>query len=157
MSTTFVTVVGNVTDEPRVHLTDDGNMVVNFRLACTERRRLPETDTWVDGKKLFVAVSCWRGFAENVAKSVHKGQPLMVHGRMFTHEYERDGQLRAVIEIEAVAIGHDLSRGRSEFTKVQRSQAVEVDVDQDGLPVQLPDPSWVELTGPEREHALTGR
>lgn len=157
MSTTMVTVIGNVIDEPRVHVTDDGHMVVNFRVASTERRRSSQTGAWEDGKKLYIAVSCWRTFAENVERSVHKGQPLVVYGRMFTREYEREGQLRAAYEIEAIAIGHDMSRGRSDFNKTLRPQAAEVDLDQDGLPSPVPDPSWVELAGPDLEPALTGR
>lgn len=57
--TTQMTIVGNLTDDPRVRFTDSGT-VTSFRVAHTERRRSPETEQWEDGKKLFVNVSCWR-------------------------------------------------------------------------------------------------
>jgi len=41
---TFVTVVGNLTDDPELRFTPNGTAVANFRLAVTPRIR--DGDTW---------------------------------------------------------------------------------------------------------------
>ena len=42
----------------------------------------------------------------------------MVTGRLSLREYEnKDGQKRFSLELEAVALGHDLARGTSEFNR----------------------------------------
>ncbi len=45
---TFVTVVGNLTDDPELRFTPNGTAVANFRLAVTPRIR--DGDTWKDGE-----------------------------------------------------------------------------------------------------------
>jgi len=140
MYSTELTVRGNVVDEPRVHVTDSGHTVVNFRLASTERRHMRGTDDWVDGNRLFLSISCWRSLAEHVAASVHKGQPVIVHGRLYSREYERDGQNRLEYRLDADAVGHDMSRGRSTFAKASGAPALAVELDENGLPPLLDDP-----------------
>jgi single-strand DNA-binding protein len=120
MYETLVTVVGNVVDAPSRKNIDGGTTVCNFRVASTARRFERKTGTWVDGDSLFLKVTCWRQLADNVAASVHKGDPVVVTGRLFTKSYEKDGQRRSSYEMEAHSIGHDLARGTSEFTRPQR-------------------------------------
>ena len=72
-------------------------------------------------------MTTWRTTAENVRDSVAKGQPVVVHGRLRDSSYEaKDGQWRTVLEVEAFALGHDLSRGVSNFTKGSASASVNV-------------------------------
>lgn len=145
MYSTELTVRGNVVDEPRVHVTDSGHMVVNFRLASTERRHVRESNDWVDGNRLFLSISCWRALAEHVADSVHKGQPVIVHGRLYSREYERDGQNRLEYKLDADAVGHDLSRGRSTFAKSTGGASMSVELDEHGMPPLLDEPNAVAL------------
>lgn len=136
---TQMTIVGNLTDDPRVRITDGGVTVMNFRVAHTDRWRSPETEQWQDGKRLFVNVSCWRALAENAAATLKKGQPVIVQGRYYSREYEQDGQLKMTYELEATSIGYDMARGRSTFTRTQRPGAQAVDLDASGLPAPVPD------------------
>lgn len=135
---TQMTIVGNLTDDPRIRVTDSGT-VTSFRVAHTDRRRSPETEQWEDGKKLFVNVSCWRALAENAGDSLRKGQPVIVVGRYYSREYEQDGQLKMTYELEATSIGYDMARGRSTFAKAPRPASMAVDLDEGGLPVPAPD------------------
>jgi single-strand DNA-binding protein len=83
--------------------------------------------------------------AENVAFSVHKGQPVVVTGRYYSREYELNETVRVSYELEANAVGHDLTRGTSEFRKVIRpSVTVNVEVDDDGIPADRSD-EWLDL------------
>lgn len=150
MNDTYMTIVGNVVDAPRMRLTKSGHAVTNFRVASTSRRYDQEQHRYVDNCTLFVNVTCWRATAENVAFSVHKGQPVVVSGRYYSREYELNETVRVSYELEANAVGHDLSRGTAEFRKVIRpSVTVNVEVDEHGVPVDRSD-EWLDLAERDR-------
>ncbi|MDT4924069.1 MAG: single-strand DNA-binding protein [Pseudonocardiales bacterium] len=135
MNDTTMTICGNLVDAPKLRKTRSGHYVANFRVASTPRRYDREKGTWVDCGTLFVTVTCWRGLGENVAQSLRKGQPVIVTGRYFQREYEREETLRTVYELEALAVGPDLSRGVATFERVSRpTPAAQVDLDPDGIP-----------------------
>jgi single-strand DNA-binding protein len=114
---TLVTIIGNVVDNPRMRCTDKGTDVASFRIGSTARRLDKETNEWVDGSRLFVSVNCWRQLAVNVTDSLRRGDPVVVMGRLSTKEYEKDGQKRFSVELEANTVGHDLARGTSDFRR----------------------------------------
>jgi single-strand DNA-binding protein len=114
---TLVTVAGNVAAEPRIRVTAAGVRVASFRLASTERRYNKELQAWRDGDTVYYTVTCWRARAENAFESVEKGQPVVVHGRLRVSSYEKEGQTRTAVEIEARSLGHDITWGRSTFVK----------------------------------------
>jgi single-strand DNA-binding protein len=135
MNDTQMTIVGNLVESPKLHRTKNGHSVANFRIASTSRRFDRETNAWIDGGTLFVTVTAWRALAENVAQSLHKGQPVIVTGRYYQREYERDETLKFAYELEASAVGHDLTRGVATFEKVFRpTTTAEVEADADGIP-----------------------
>ena len=55
-----------------------------------------------------------------MALSVHKGQPLVVTGKLKVRQWQDADKSGTNVEIDAIAIGHDLNRGTNEFTKVKR-------------------------------------
>ena len=111
MYDTTMTLIGNLVDSPKLRKTKNGHFVASFRVASTPRRYDREQGGWVDGKTLFVTVTCWRALGENVAQSLRKGQPVVVFGRYLQREWEKDEALKTAYELEAIAVGHDLSRG----------------------------------------------
>ncbi|HEX5542823.1 MAG TPA: single-stranded DNA-binding protein [Micromonospora sp.] len=119
MFDTYVTIVGNVLTAPEWRRTTQTNtLVANFRVASTSRRFDKENGRWVDGNSLRVRVNCWRKLAEGVASSVMVGDPIIVVGRMYTRDWaDSEGNQRTTYELEAVAVGHDLSRGRGKFAR----------------------------------------
>jgi single-strand DNA-binding protein len=123
MYDTYVTIVGNVLHEPQWRRTaNTGALVTTFKIASTARRMNRETGQWVDGNSLRVRVNCWRGLASNVKNSVTRGDPLIVTGRLFTRDWEdENGVKRTLYELDAAAVGHDLSRGRAVFERVKAS------------------------------------
>jgi single-strand DNA-binding protein len=140
MNDTYITIVGNVVDAPRLRQTKSGIPVASFRIASTSRRLDRETGEWIDNERLFATVTCWRAMAQNAAQSLRKGQAVLATGRFYSREYVKDEVTRMSYELDAVAVGHDLSRGTSEFTKVVRPYAVtSVDIDDDGIPADLTD------------------
>jgi single-strand DNA-binding protein len=167
MNDVQMTIAGNVVDTPKLRRTKSGHFVANFRVASTPRRFDRESNSWVDGATLFVTVTCWRAMGENVAQSLRKGQPVVVQGRYCQREYERDETLRTTYELEAIAIGHDLSRGIATFERVSRpALTTDVATDDQGMPADVTD-EYLDLaedadievdvnTGEVRELAATG-
>lgn len=120
MNETVVTLVGNAATGVEFRETATGGMA-RFRFAVTARRWDREKQCWTDGHTSFYTVWAWRTLAANLAGSVAVGEPLVVHGRLKVREEERDGQRRTFVDIEAVAVGHDLTRGTAAFRRVMRA------------------------------------
>jgi single-strand DNA-binding protein len=118
-----VFLAGYVAREPRFRFTTRGISSVTLRVACTPRWVDRETGEWTDGETSFVTVLCWRTLADNVAKCLHKGEPVLVKGRLHVRPYEKDGVSRLAVEIEATSVGHDLARGVASFQRARRPAA----------------------------------
>ena len=124
MYDTNITVLGNVATNPVIRQLSTG-MLTEFRVASTSRRFDKRQEKWVDGDELFIKVSCWRGLAEHVQRSVHVGDPVMVRGRLYSRRHTDDngGNSRYFYEINAQAVGHDLSRGVAQFARTPNRPA----------------------------------
>jgi single-strand DNA-binding protein len=133
MFDTYVTIVGNVLTAPEWRRTTQSNtLVANFKVASTARRLDRDSGRWVDGNSLRVRVNCWRKLAEGVAASVAVGDPVVVAGRLYTRDWTDDaGNHRTLYELEAVAVGHDLSRGRARFLRNRPSMTTSTMEDAD--------------------------
>jgi single-strand DNA-binding protein len=95
-----------------------GSGLATFRLATTPRYR--KNGDWVDGNTTWLTVTCWRSLAEHVASSIRKGDPVIVVGRLRTNVWQgQDGPVERLI-LEAITVGHDLSRGTSAFRRMER-------------------------------------
>jgi single-strand DNA-binding protein len=111
---TMVTVQGWLGNEPQQRQVA-GTTVTNFRLACTPRRFHRGRQEWVNGATQWYGVSAWRALGEHCKRSLRRGDPVMVHGRLTQRSYDRDGVEVTVLEIEALGVGHDLTWGVSSF------------------------------------------
>ncbi|MFE0647805.1 single-stranded DNA-binding protein [Streptomyces sp. NPDC059534] len=121
MNDTTVTLVGNVATAVEYRDTATGG-VARFRFAVTARRWDREQGLWSDGPTSFYTVSAWRSLGANLAASVSVGEPLVVHGRLKVREDERDGQRKTFVDVAALAVGHDLSRGTAAFRRAARPE-----------------------------------
>ncbi|UZK56252.1 single-stranded DNA-binding protein [Streptomyces drozdowiczii] len=121
MNETLVTLVGNAATAVEFRETASGGMA-RFRFAVTPRRWDREKEVWADGHTSFYTVWAWRALAANLTGSVAVGEPLVVHGRLKVREEELEGQRRTFVDIEAVAVGHDLTRGTAAFRRVVRGE-----------------------------------
>jgi single-strand DNA-binding protein len=107
MPETFVSLVGNLTDDPEVRFTPQGTQVGSFRLACTPRVR--QGDRWTDGDTSYFTVTCWRELAAHAADSLSKGDRALVLGRLRTRSWETaEGERRSAVEVEAEEVGPSL-------------------------------------------------
>ena len=123
MNESFVTVVGNVVSDPISRPTKVGRPFASLRIASTTRRWDPEKRAFVDGSTNFLNVVAFNALAANVMTSVKKGHPVVVYGRLRVNQWETEkGEPRTSAEIDAYTIGHDLTRGQVEFTRLRRTQ-----------------------------------
>jgi single-strand DNA-binding protein len=114
-----VTLVGNLTDDPELRFTPNGNAVANFRLAVTPRLR--EADGWKDGDTSFFRVNVWRQMAENASETLTKGARCIVVGRLRTRSWETpEGEKRSVTEIEADEVGPSLKFATAKVERTSR-------------------------------------
>ncbi|MDR3083208.1 MAG: single-stranded DNA-binding protein [Streptomyces sp.] len=134
MNETMVCVVGNVATQPVYRELPTGP-AARFRLAVTARYLDREKNVWTDGHTNFFTVWARRSLATNVVASVAVGDPLVVQGRLKVRTEQRDGQGWLSADLDAAAIGHDLSRGTSAFRRSSRPEA------QPGT-APRPEPNW---------------
>ncbi|MBZ3900810.1 single-stranded DNA-binding protein [Streptomyces griseiscabiei] len=140
MNETMVCVVGNVATQPVCRESSAGSSA-RFRLAVTSRYWDREKNEWTDGHTNFFTVWARRALAANVASSVALGDPVVVQGRLKVRTEQRDGQSRVSADVDAVAIGHDLSRGTSAFRRTTRGE-VPVPAQADSRHPAQPEPNW---------------
>lgn len=116
-----ITVTGLVATTPRHLVTSEGLPITSFRLASTQRRYDRGEGRWVDGDTNWFTVTAFRQLATNVVGSVVKGQRLVVTGRLRVREWRTDEKSGTSVEIDADALGHDLSWGTASFTRTVAS------------------------------------
>ncbi|MEU6660797.1 single-stranded DNA-binding protein [Streptomyces sp. NPDC046821] len=121
MSETTVTVVGNVATTPVYRELPKGP-VARFRLAATARHFDRVRNEWVDGHTNFFTVWAWGALGTNVQGSLSIGEPVLVQGRLRVRDEERGGQHWTSADIQASAVGHDLSRGTTAFRRAVRQE-----------------------------------
>lgn len=98
-----ITIEGRAVADPELRFTPAGVAVANFRVACSESKKLDD-GTWEDGEKLFVNVAIWREAAESVAERVTKGAKVTVTGRLYQREYETNGEKRTSLELKFATV-----------------------------------------------------
>lgn len=89
----------------------NGDQVAEFRLACKGRRK--DGEEWVDGHTNWYSVEAWGGFADHVGASLHKGDLVVVLGKLKIDQWESGDRRGTSVKIRAEHIGHSLRVGPS--------------------------------------------
>jgi single-strand DNA-binding protein len=120
---TYLTVLGWVGSDPdfkEIRQTPQ----TTFRVGSTPRQFDKALNTYVDKPTTWFTVQCWRGLAQNTSESIRIGQPVIVTGRLRTHEWTDDaGEQHSRVILEAFTVGHDLTRGTTTFARNPRRAA----------------------------------
>ena len=115
-----VTLVGNVTRDPELRYTPNGQAVATFGLAVNRRWQNRQTNDWEEQVSFF-DVKCWAQMAENVGESVQRGSRVVVSGRLEQRSWETDnGDKRSKVEVVADEIGPSLRWATAQITKNER-------------------------------------
>jgi single-strand DNA-binding protein len=108
-----------------VELRDSASPWATFRLGCTPRT--VRGGEWGDEQTLWVTVSCSQRLAEHVRLSLHKGDPVIVIGKLRSRRWvDANGVEHEQLQIRASAVGHDLTGGCSNFYRLKRTPSGEV-------------------------------
>ena len=122
--TSTTTVVGNLTRDPEIRYTRDGQASVQLGVAVN-RRWQDKTGQWEEASSFFDVV-CWRELAENAAMTLTKGMRVMVAGRLEQRSWETElGERRTKVEIVADEVGPSLRFATAEVHKHERSGPAE--------------------------------
>jgi len=127
MNETYVTVSGNVVGDPVVRATRANVPFVTFRVASNVRRVDFKTGEYIDAGTNFVNVTAFRALGVNLSNSLHKGDPVIVYGRMRINQWVNGERSGTTVEIDAYNVGHDLSRGQATFVKVAKPKLNQAD------------------------------
>ncbi|AOS62382.1 single-stranded DNA-binding protein [Actinoalloteichus hymeniacidonis] len=121
MNETSTTITGVVISELRFRRSAEGTPTTTFRLGSIERRYDRRNGQWVTGDRLFVIVRCFRLLAQRVLALLRRGDPVIVHGRLRSRDFDSGGQRLRRTELTASAIGPDLARCRASLERPSRS------------------------------------
>jgi single-strand DNA-binding protein len=150
VSDIYVTLSGNVTDDPRQYTCKDGTRVTSMRLAVNRRVLDQQTNTWQTRETTFYTVRCYRGLADNTHQSIGRGHPVVVYGKLRIRRFERDEEQRFWAEVEAISVGHDLRWGIATFEKPVRLRSAPGPDEDDRQGVENTTREW------ELAHARSG-
>lgn len=112
-----VIVAGLVATTPRHIVTTDGLPITSFRVASSHRKFNREQNKWIDGETNWYTVTTFKTLAINVAGSINKGDRVLVTGALKIRDWDNGERAGTSVEIEAEAVGHDLTWGNSNFTR----------------------------------------
>lgn len=104
-----VTLMGNLTRDPELRQTPNGQTVTNFSLALN-RSYKDQSGEWQEVTD-YIDIVCWGPLAERVAQYLSKGRRCLVQGRLQSRSWEQDGQKRNKVEVLANDVTFLDSRG----------------------------------------------
>ena len=104
-----VTLMGNLTRDPELRQTPNGQNVTSFSLALN-RSYKDASGEWQEATD-YIDIVCWGPLAERVAQYLSKGRRCLVQGRMQSRSWEQDGQKRSKVEVLANDVTFLDSRG----------------------------------------------
>lgn len=94
-----VILMGNLTRDPELRQTPNGQTVCSFSLALN-RSYKGSDGTWQEATD-YIDIVAWGPLGERVAQYLTKGRPCLVNGRLQSRSWEQDGQKRSKVEVNA--------------------------------------------------------
>lgn len=93
-------IIGNLTRDPEMRYTPNGNAVCSFGVATNRRWR--DKDGNNQDETQFHDIVAWGKLAEIISQILHKGNKVYIEGRLQTRQWEgQDGAKRSRTEIVA--------------------------------------------------------
>lgn len=94
-----VTLMGNLTRDPELRTTPNGQSVCSFSLALNRSYKGADGN-WQEATD-YIDIVAWGPLGERVAQYLTKGRPALVSGRLQSRSWEQDGQKRSKVEVVA--------------------------------------------------------
>jgi single-strand DNA-binding protein len=112
-----VTLMGNLTRDPELRTTPNGQNVVSFSLALN-RSYKDQNDEWQEVTD-FVDIVAWGSLAERVSQYLNRGSRCLVQGRLQSRSWEQEGQKRSKVEVLASDVTFLDNRGSADSDQSQ--------------------------------------
>ena len=117
-----VTLVGNLTADPVYRVAEQsGRGVARFDIAVNRRRFDRDSQDYKDLPTVYHRVVAFGPVADHVKDSLNRGHEVVVVGTFADDSYEKDGERRRQLVLEAQVIAQSLRFGTTKFTKAQRT------------------------------------
>ena len=113
----LITISGLVATTPRHLVTQDGLPITSFRLASSQRRFDRSQNRWIDGETNWYTITSFRQLAINSSESINKGDRIIATGKLRVRDWDNGERSGTSVEVDADAIGHDLSWGTATFVR----------------------------------------
>lgn len=94
-----VILMGNLTRDPELRQTPNGQSVCSFSLALNRSYKGADGN-WTEATD-YIDVVAWGPLGERVSQYLTKGRPCLVNGRLQSRSWEQDGQKRSKVEVNA--------------------------------------------------------
>lgn len=94
-----VILMGNLTRDPELRQTPNGQSVCSFSLALNRSYKGAD-GSWQEATD-YVDVVAWGPLGERVSQYLTKGRPCLVNGRLQSRMWEQEGQKRSKVEVNA--------------------------------------------------------
>jgi single-strand DNA-binding protein len=94
-----VILMGNLTRDPELRNTPNGQSVCSFSLALNRSYKGGD-GTWQEATD-YIDVVAWGPLGERVSQYLTKGRPCLVNGRLQSRSWDQDGQKRSKVEVNA--------------------------------------------------------
>lgn len=94
-----VVLMGNLTRDPELRQTPNGQSVCSFSLALNRSYKGGDGN-WQEATD-YIDVVAWGPLGERVAQYLSKGRPCLVNGRLQSRSWEQDGNKRSKVEVVA--------------------------------------------------------
>jgi single-strand DNA-binding protein len=91
--------MGNLTRDPELRQTPNGQQVCSFSLALN-RSYKGSDGNWQEATD-YIDIVAWGPLGERVAQYLSKGRPCLVNGRIQSRSWEQEGQKRSKVEVVA--------------------------------------------------------
>ncbi len=94
-----VILMGNLTRDPELRATPNGQSVCAFSLALNRSYKGADGN-WQEATD-YVDIVAWGPLGERVSQYLSKGRPCLVNGRLQSSTWEKDGIKRTKVEVNA--------------------------------------------------------
>ena len=94
-----VQLIGRLGKEPESKYSPTGKLVTDFSVAISQRWK--DSDGETREQTEWVHVETWERLAESCQEYLGKGSPVYVEGRLKTHRYEDEGQIKYFTKVVA--------------------------------------------------------
>jgi single-strand DNA-binding protein len=118
-----ITIDGRLVADPELRFTQGGKAVCSMRVAASDSKK-DDAGNWQTTEQIFIGVSLWDGEAEAAAEVLQKGDQVLVSGRIYEREYDKnDGTKGRSLEVKFPTVAKKVSAPRGERSSTRSAPA----------------------------------